>query len=205
MELDFRKKIEVEALHKVIDNLDYYSLLKLRPGAPIPEVEKAFAAQSKVFHPDRFFGVRDPHFLKKVNQIFKKLTEAYQVLKDPDLKKMYDEKMGFRAKKGESPATTTGRQRAVGSGNVSKADLEREKAALDADDVVADQRARKYWDLAQIAEFNEDWNGVVMNLQFAMSYEKDNPILEEKLKGAKAKMAKKQAKTAANPYKIKIV
>jgi curved DNA-binding protein CbpA len=203
MELDFRKKIEVEALHKVVDNLDYYSLLKLRPGAPIPEVEKAFAAQSKVFHPDRFFGVRDPHFMKKVTQIFKKLTEAYQVLKDPDLKKMYDEKMGFRAKKGEAPASSTGRHRTVPS-NVSKADLEREKAALDADEMVADKRARKYWDLAQIAEFNEDWNGVVMNLQFAMSYEKGNPLLEEKLRNAKEKMAEKQ-KANANPYKIKIV
>lgn len=204
MELDFRKKIEVEALHKVLDSLDYYSLFKLKPGAPIPEVEKAFAAQSKVFHPDRFFGVRDPMFLKKVTAIFKKLSEAYQVLKDPELKKMYDEKMGFRTKKGEDPMTSTGRNRAVRSGNVSKADLEREKAALEADDVVADKRARKYWDLAQIAEFNEDWNGVVMNLQFAMSYEKENPILKSKLEHAKDKMAEKKKKNA-NPYKIKIV
>ena len=201
MELDFRKKIEVEALHQVIDSLDYYSLFKLKPGAPMPEVEKAFGAQSKVFHPDRFFGVRDPHFLKKVTHIFKKLSEAYQVLSNPELKKMYDEKMGFRAKKGDT-ATTTGRHARVP--HIGKAELEREKAALDADEVVGDKRARKYWDLAQIAEFNEDWNGVVMNLQFAMSYEADNPILQGKLQNAKDKMAEKKKKNA-NPYKIKIV
>jgi curved DNA-binding protein CbpA len=202
MELDFRKKIEVEALHAVVDNLDYYSLFKLKPGAPIPEVEKAFAAQSKVFHPDRFFGVRDPQFLKKVTHIYKKVSEAYQVLKDPELKKMYDEKMGFRARKGETQSNT-GRHRPVRE-NISKEDLEKEKAALEADEVVGDKRARKYWDLAQIAEFNEDWNGVVMNLQFAMSYEKDNPILDGKLANAKNKMAEKKKKNQ-NPYKIKIV
>lgn len=205
MELDFRKKIEVEALHKVLETLDYYSLFKLKPGAPIPEVEKAFAAQSKVFHPDRFFGVRDPHFMKKVTAIFKKISEAYQVLKDPDLKKMYDEKMGYRAiGRIGSADTTTGSHRRVGGSQFSKAELEKEKAAYDADEVVSDQRARKYWDLAQIAEFNEDWNGVVMNLQFAMSYEADNPILKERLAAAKTKMDRKRKKSA-NPYKIKIV
>ncbi len=206
MELDFRKKIEVEALHQVLDTLDYYSLFKLKPGAPIPEVERAFAAQSKVFHPDRFFGVRDPHFMKKVTAIFKKITEAYQVLRDPDLKKMYDEKMGYRSagRIGNSDAGTTGSHRRAGSSQISKAELEKEKAAHEADDVVTDKRARKYWDLAQIAEFNEDWNGVVMNLQFAMSYEAENVILKERLEVAKIKMTDKRKKNA-NPYKIKIV
>ena len=198
MGVDIRKKIEVEALADVLEDLDYYRLLKLKAGAPIPEVERAYARQSQEFHPDRFFGVRDPHFMKKVTQIFKKLTEAYQVLRDPELKKMYDSKMGLRD--GKSASGLTGGKK----GHMGKAALVAEKEALEADDVVSDKRARKYWDLAQIAEMNEDWNGVVMNIGFAMTYEKDNVILKEKLASAKVKMKDKKDKTA-NPYKIKII
>jgi len=192
MALDIRKKIEVEALADVLDVLDYYKLLKLKAGAPIPEVEKAFARQSQEFHPDRFFGVRDPRFMKKVTAIYKKVTEAYQVLKDPELKKMYDAKMGIRD---AGPGIQT-------SGHVSKAALEAEKEL--GDEVISDKRARKYWDLAQIAELNGDWNGVVMNVQFALTYEKENPILKQKLEAAKVKMREKNKKDK-NPYKIKIV
>ncbi len=197
MGLDIRKKIEVEALADVLEDLDYYRLLKLKAGAPIPEVERAYARQSQEFHPDRFFGVRDPHFMKKVTQIFKKVTEAYQVLRDPELKKMYDSKMGLREdKKGGG---LSGKK-----GHMGKAALEAEKEALEADDVVTDKRARKYWDLAQIAEMNEDWNGVVMNVGFALTYEKDNVVLKDKLATAKVKMKEKTAKNK-NPYKIKII
>ncbi len=197
MAVDIRKKIEVEALAGVVDDLDYYQLLKLKGGAPIPHVEKAFARQSQEFHPDRFFGVRDPKFMKQVTVIFKKITEAYSVLKDPELKKMYDSKMGLRDKTDSSVGTSSGR-------HVGKDALEAEKAAGDGDSVVSDKRARKYWDLAQIAEQNEDWNGVVMNVQFALTYERDNQILKDKLATAKVKMKEKNAKDK-NPYKIKII
>lgn len=194
MGLDVAKKIEVEAISEVLDDLDYYRLLKLKPGAPIPEVERAFARQSREFHPDRFFGVRDPGFMKKVTQIFKKVTEAYQVLRDPELKKMYDSKLGLRDGQG-SPSPRK---------HVGKSDLEAERDALGSDEVVADKRARKYWELAQIAAAGEDWNGVVMNLQFALSFEKDNVILKAKLEEAKVAMRDKTQKNK-NPFKIKIV
>jgi DnaJ-class molecular chaperone len=203
MAIDIRKKIEVEALSGIIDDLDYYSVLKLKGGAGIPQVEKAYARQSQEFHPDRFFGVRDPKFMKMVTAIFKKISEAYSVLHDPELKKMYDKKMGIASKAGsigggDAAASTTGRHRHVG-----KETLEAEKAAEDADDIVSDKKAKKYWDLAKIATFNEDWNGVVMNIQFALTYE-ENPILRERLADAKEKMKEAKSKDH-NPYKIKIV
>jgi curved DNA-binding protein CbpA len=208
MELDFKKKVEVEALASMLDELDYYRLLKLKQGAPIPDVEKAYATQSKNFHPDRFFGVRDPKFTKQVTAVFKKISEAYQVLKDPELKKMYDQKMGFRASDGASGGAGGGGQPEPTGiiGGVGKAELEAERAAARAagDDMVADKRARKYWDLAQIAWNNEDWNGVVMNLQFAQSFEKENPNIKKRLADAKQRLEDKKKKNL-NPYKIKIV
>ena len=196
MALDLRQRVEVEVVAGMLEDLDYYRILKLKPGAPVGDVERAFADQSKAFHPDRFFGVRDPKFMRMVTAVFKRVQESYQVLRDPELKKMYDQKMGFR--KGRDGKT------AKRVGHVGKADLEKEKAAFDSEELVEDKRARKYFDLAQIAMMNSDWNGVVMNLQFAMTYEKDNPVMIEQLARAKGELEKKKQQEI-NPYKIKIV
>jgi curved DNA-binding protein CbpA len=198
MELELRTRVEVEAIASVLDDVDYYQLLKLNGGAPIPDVEKAYASQSKMFHPDNYFGVRDAKFTRAVTAVFKKVNESYQVLKDPELKKMYDKKMGFRG--GAAGDGQVGGRRRRG---LSKADLEAEKEALEGGGVVSDKDALKYWELAEIATMNKDWNGVVMNLQFALNYEPKNPILKEKLVDAKSQLAEKKGKEK-NPYKIKI-
>jgi DnaJ-class molecular chaperone len=198
MALELERRVEVETVHGVLEELDYYRLLRLKGGAPIPEVEKAFAEQSQRFHPDRFFGVRDPALMKKITAIFKKLSEGYQVLKTPELKKMYDEKLGVR--RNSDTAASEGGKRA----HVSKTSLEQEKAALESDEVVSDKRARKYFELAKIAQSNRDWNGVVMNIQFAMNYDPENPILKQMVEDAKVKMRTKNEKNK-NPYKIKII
>ena len=91
MALELERQVVVETLYGLLEEIDYYRLLKLKGGAPIPDVEQAFTEQSQRFHPDRFFGVRDPALMKKITAIFKKLSEGYQVLKPPELKKMYEE------------------------------------------------------------------------------------------------------------------
>ena len=194
MDAELRRRIEVETVFSILEELDYYRMLRLKPGAPVVEVERAFSEQSQAFHPDRFFGQREPRFTRQVTQVFKKISEAYQVLKDPELKRMYDKKLGVG---GKSP-THTGSHSAI-----DKAALERERDGGD-EEVVSDKRAKKYYELALIARSNEDWNGVVMNVQFAMNYEKDNPRLQKMLDHARELLAEKKKKSA-NPYKIKIV
>ena len=43
---------EIKALARIIDELDYYQLLHLDPGASPRDVKLAFHATSRVFHPD---------------------------------------------------------------------------------------------------------------------------------------------------------
>ncbi len=194
MDVELRRRVEVETVHSLLDDLDYYRLLRLKPGAPTVEVERAFAEQSQSFHPDRFFGVRDPKLSRMVTAVYKKVSEAYQVLKDPELKRMYDKKLGV----------TPGSESTGSVRDVNKAALEKERDRPEVDDIVGDKRARKYYELAVIARNNEDWNGVVMNIQFAMNYEKDNDRLKQELNQARSYMDDKRKKNA-NPYKIKIV
>lgn len=197
MELELRRRVEVETVFSLLDDLDHYRILRLKAGAPTSEVERAFGEQSQVFHPDRFYGMRDPKLTRMVTQIYKRISESYQILRDPELKRMYDKKLGVM---GMQAPNLTGKNRAV----VDRASLEKERDESGSDSMVTDKRAKKYWDLAVIAKQNEDWNGVVMNVQFALNYEKDNAGLQAELDRARILLAEKKKKTQ-NPYKIKIV
>lgn len=189
-ELDPRTRIEIETLHDVLDEVDFYSLLQVNQEADLPRIEKAFAAESKRFHPDRFFGVRDPVFLRKLTAIYRKTSEAYSVLKDPDLKNRYDRKLGLV-------------KDSAASAEVSKDSLETEAAqAGKVRRMVCESRqGRRYYDLAKTAQRKGDANGMVMNLQFALSFEPKNQSLKQLLSEAKQALEEKKAATA---FKVRL-
>lgn len=62
---------------------DYYEILGVGRGASDDEVKKAFRKLALQFHPDRN-GAPD------ASEKFKEVTEAYQVLSDPDRRNLYD-------------------------------------------------------------------------------------------------------------------
>jgi molecular chaperone DnaJ len=63
---------------------DYYKVLGVSPEAPQEEIRKAYRRLAKKHHPDRQGGS------KAAEERFKKITEAYGVLGDPEKRKQYD-------------------------------------------------------------------------------------------------------------------
>ena len=55
--MDAQFLIEVETLATVLDQLDYYGVLKLEPGAGAADVKAAYYRESRAFHPDRYAAV----------------------------------------------------------------------------------------------------------------------------------------------------
>ena len=75
---------------KLLDSLDYYELLfELNPDAPPEDVKRAFHAFAATFHPDAH-PTRTDEEKRALDTIFKRGTEAYAVLSDPDLRAEYD-------------------------------------------------------------------------------------------------------------------
>ncbi len=73
----------------VLDDLTYYELFGIQPGASPDAIREAFHAFSDAFHPDRHVA-RTPEEREGVGTIFKRGTEAYMVLSDEVLRSRYD-------------------------------------------------------------------------------------------------------------------
>ena len=63
---------------------DFYTTLGVSRTASDDEIKKAYRKLAMTYHPDRNNGSRE------AEEKFKEITEAYDVLRDPDKRSMYD-------------------------------------------------------------------------------------------------------------------
>lgn len=77
-------------LDKDFLKLDYYSMLNVKRTATEKEIRINYFNLAKKFHPDKFKGPVE---------IFKKISDAYNTLKDPHKREEYNRIMRFKLKK----------------------------------------------------------------------------------------------------------
>ena len=65
---------------------DYYAILGVEKTANDDELKKAYRKLAKKYHPDA-----NPDNKKEAEAKFKEVNEAYEVLSNPDKRRMYDQ------------------------------------------------------------------------------------------------------------------
>jgi DnaJ-class molecular chaperone len=73
-----------------LDSISYYQLFSVAPDATYDDLRNGFHAFAESFHPDGHQW-RHPNEQAAIGYIFKRGTEAYRVLSDPQLRVRYDE------------------------------------------------------------------------------------------------------------------
>lgn len=81
-----------------IGKRDYYKVLSVHKTSSIEEIQKAYRAASKRYHPDL-----NPNLKLLSEEKMRELVEAYEVLSDPEKRKAYDNQPHFQLKKSRRP------------------------------------------------------------------------------------------------------
>ncbi len=96
---------EVAAKHASLETADFYQLLEVSPGASDEEIKKGYYAMAKKYHPDRHHVPHLRGVQGLLEELFAKVTVAYQELSDPASRRRYD---GARQQKTRTAAADAG-------------------------------------------------------------------------------------------------
>ena len=162
---------EIEALARIIGELDYYQLLHLQRDASPREIRLAYHASSRAFHPDANRHL-DVNLQVAIARIAKGITEAYQVLREARRRHAYDELLstggGVRIRLAE--ASSRGGRR----------DTETRQGLT--------PQGRQYFNLAVKDIERQDWPAAARNLQTALTFEPDSEFFKSELATIREKL-----------------
>lgn len=157
-----------------LDQLDYYTLLGLEPTATVDEVRKAFRKFARRYHPDRFVGAaRDK--IERATRIYRRGSEAWQVLTDPEARRAYDRALG------------TGALR-ISLDAVDRARAESAAPRPSSPPPFRTPTARAFHDQARALARSGDLRAAWRSLKSALEAEPDNKLLQKRLHQLEAKL-----------------
>src|SRR5436190_4065643 len=82
-------EIEAQALAQILDELDYFQILKVGQNASPGEIKAAYYRESRLYHPDRFSTLPASELKDNIGKIYKRINEAYVCLRDDTKRTKY--------------------------------------------------------------------------------------------------------------------
>lgn len=73
---------QLNQLALTIDGMDYFQILNLPQNAAVPQIRESYYGMARALHPDKFYHIEDPQIRASIGKIYKRITEAYTILKD---------------------------------------------------------------------------------------------------------------------------
>ena len=162
--------LEIQALAKIMDELDYYQILRIQPGVATPEIKRAYYESSRSFHPDARRDLDAP-LRAQCEKISKRVTEAYCVLRDPRRRRVYDELLanesGVRVQLAEASAAHKRKQSQTLQGKT--------------------PQGRQFLQRAMQDVERDNPKSAIQNLQMALTFEPGNAAFQAQLDALRSK------------------
>jgi DnaJ-class molecular chaperone len=149
--------LEIAAFSKIMNELDYYQILNIEPDASKSQIRRAFHDSSRNYHPDANRELEGA-LRDQCQQISKRITEAYCVLRDTRRRSAYD----ARVSEGDSLRIQIAEAKQVHD--------ELRKAERSG----ATAQGRQFFGKAQADEKAGNLAGAIQNIQMALTFEPAN-------------------------------
>lgn len=175
----------------VLDELDYFQVLRIGFEAGPAEIKKAFYRESRVYHPDRFYHLPDDPVKTDIGNIYKRITEAYYFLRD-DLKR----------KKYLADITGPDRRAKLRFSELSEAETKAQVKKEAEEQIGTHPKGRAFYATAMGDMNAKNWGAAQRNLKMALTYEASNPRYKEKLAEVEQKLHE-EYKSSGDKFKIK--
>jgi curved DNA-binding protein CbpA len=170
------ERAELERRLAVLDQLDYFEVMGLEPTASPADIKRAFHHQSRTCHPDRFFQSTDLELRDHVHAVYKRVTEAYFVLRDDSRRRQYLADISGPERLGKLRFTELAEAEA-------KAQVKKEVA----EQIGTHPKGRQFFQ-AGLADLEAGRLAAAeRNIKLALTYEPTNPLYLQKLEEARAK------------------
>jgi curved DNA-binding protein CbpA len=182
---------DINRLASALDSQSYFEILQVSRSASAADIKRAFYRESRIYHPDRFFHLPDALAKTDINTIYKRITEAYYVLRDDGKRKKY--LADLLGPDGASKLRFT---------EASEAEHKAEAKKAVADELGTNPKARQFFKTALADIDRQDWSAAERNLKTGLTYEPGNQKFREKLAEVQKK-ADEHRRVSGDAFKIR--
>jgi DnaJ-class molecular chaperone len=187
--MDAQFIMEVETLALVIDQLDYFGVLKVPQGATPAEVKAAYYRESRAYHPDRYAALESAELKEMIGRIYRRVNEAYTVLRDDRKRARY-----------LADVTGPEREQKLRFTEVEEAKVKEEQKKKLEEQFGQTPNGRKFYAAALVEIHAGRWDGAERALKSALVYEPGNAKFKEQLSAVQAELEKVRPR---GDYRIK--
>ena len=163
--MDETFEIEAAALAQIMDELDYFQILKVGQDASPSQIKAAYYRESRAYHPDRFFQLPNLDLKEAIGRIYKRINEAYVCLRDDTRRAKY-----------LADVNGSERQKKLRFVEASEQELKKDKEQ----EIGSTPQGRKFF-MAGLSDMAaQRFAAAERNFKMALTYEPNNPNFKAK-------------------------
>jgi curved DNA-binding protein CbpA len=202
--------LSVEMQERVIEfeaklALPYHEILGVPRDADVRAIKQAYFGLSKQFHPDRYFRRNLGPYALRVENIFKKVLEAYELLSDPATRaEVQSQPPAPAPPPAAAAASAPGAAPEPGAASASAAEaaaaarkLRARLHSLGKNSRILDERKRKaksFFESGMAAFKKERWLEAAGAVRLAIAFDPDNEVFKSEFAGVQRKAHEERAR-----------